>query len=153
MKKIVKLRENELKRMITESVRRVLNEEIVFDDIMAANFRKLPVDGYHKLQEVLDTWTPCNKELDDMFGDFEDFRDMVGVAYTKLSKGGYNRSAALIMDIMKNMDSAVSKISMLPDLIEEEDFRKNHSGQSLSDYNYHKARWNSDQGEVDRMDN
>ena len=33
MKQTIKLRESELKRMITESVRRIINEEIADDDI------------------------------------------------------------------------------------------------------------------------
>lgn len=150
MKRTIRLNESELKRMISESVKKVLNEE-QWDKDTSENYGKLPIDGYHKFEDILNTWTPCNKELDNIFGDIESIQYSIAEAYTKLLKRNYNRSAGLIMNIMKNIDKSIGAFSMLPELIEEDTYSNNNGGQSLSDYNNRKAQWNFNQGEVDNF--
>ena len=147
MRKQIKLTESDLKQIVKESVNKVLKENQSFDNFREI-FKTEGLDSFHKLY---DEYLPDIEEWDSAGNYIADFYSVMRGICFNYEKRGYSATALQIKRIMEKMDEVMTNFKTVRNYYEDDHFRLCNGGQSLDDYNYRKARWNADQGEVDQF--
>ena len=138
MKRIVKLRESELRRMIAESVKRVLNEDQHFNSegfITQTN-------GLDTFYGVYDEWMPNIESWEEAGDNYSDFHNAMEIICSEYAKNGYTKTANVIKQLMDNIDGVMGEFGKVRETFDYEYFKKSNNGMDYGDYLNSKGKAN-----------
>lgn len=138
MKRTIRLRESELRRMIAESVKRVLNEDQHFNSegfITQTN-------GLDTFYGVYDEWMPNIESWEEAGDNYSDFHNAMEIICSEYAKNGYTKTANVIKQLMDNIDGVMGEFGKVRETFDYEYFKKSNNGMDYGDYLNSKGKAN-----------